>query len=72
MSKQINALAKAKSTVTKKSETELGRGKINDNFLAALVTSKLYKMQVVKAKKGKGSYQRKAKNLRRESYLMAA
>lgn len=52
--------------------TELGRGKINDNFLAALVTSKLYKMQVVKAKKGKGSYQRKAKNVRRESYLIAA
>ncbi|MCI2285170.1 ribosome alternative rescue factor ArfA [Colwellia sp. MSW7] len=55
-----------------KSETEFGRGKIKDNFLAALVTSKLYKMQVVKAKKGKGSYQRKAKNVRRESYLIAA
>ena len=54
------------------SETDLGRGKIKDNFLAALVTSKQYKMQIVKAKKGKGSYQRKAKNLRRESYLMAA
>jgi len=53
-------------------KAELGRGKIKDNFLAALVTSKLYKIQIVKAKKGKGSYQRKAKNLRRESYLMAA
>jgi len=53
-------------------KTESGRGVIKDNFLAALVTSKVYKMQVVKAKKGKGSYQRKAKNLRRESYLMAA
>ena len=52
--------------------TDLGRGKIKDNFLAALVTSKLYKMQVVKAKKGKGSYQRKAKNIRQESYLIAA
>jgi len=52
--------------------SEIGRGAINDNFLAALVTSKQYKMQVVKAKKGKGSYQRKAKNVRRESYLMAA
>ena len=72
MSKNKNTLAKAKSTVTNKSETELGRGKIKGNFLAALVTSKVYKMQVVKAKKGKGSYQRKAKNLRRESYLMAA
>jgi len=52
--------------------TELGRGQIKSNFLAALVTSKVYKMQVVKAKKGKGSYQRKAKNSRGESYLMAA
>ena len=67
MSKQKKSLTKAKI-----SETDLGRGKIKDNFLAALVTSKQYKMQIVKAKKGKGSYQRKAKNLRRESYLMAA
>jgi alternative ribosome-rescue factor len=67
-------MSKQKRSVTKasKAETDLGRGKIKDNFLAALVTSKLYKMQVVKAKKGKGSYQRKAKNLRRESYLIAA
>ena len=67
MSKQKKPLAKASI-----SATDLGRGKIKDNFLAALVTSKLYKVQVVKSKKGKGSYQRKAKNLRRESYLMAA
>ncbi len=67
MSKKKKPLAKANT-----SEADLGRGKIKDNFLAALVTSKLYKMQVVKAKKGKGSYQGKAKNLRRESYLMAA
>ncbi|WP_114326758.1 alternative ribosome rescue factor ArfA [Candidatus Colwellia aromaticivorans] len=67
MSKQKKPLAKAVMGAT-----DLGRGKIKSNFLAALVTSKLYKMQVVKAKKGKGSYQRKAKNLRRESYLMAA
>jgi len=67
-------MSKQKETLAKDSlnKTELGRGKIKDNFLAALVTSKLYKLQVVKAKKGKGSYQRKAKNLRRESYLMAA
>ena len=67
MSKNKKTSAKADVATT-----ELGRGKIKDNFLAALVTSKLYKMQVVKAKKGKGSYQRKAKNVRRESYLMAA
>lgn len=72
MSKKNKPLAKAGTVKVNKSETELGRGQINDNFLAALVTSKVYKMQVVKAKKGKGSYQRKAKNVRRESYLMAA
>lgn len=67
MSKQKNSSAKAVM-----SEADLGRGKIKDNFLAALVTSKLYKMQVVQAKKGKGSYQRKSKNIRQESYLIAA
>ena len=72
MSKKKKPLANAGTVKVNKSETELGRGQINDNFLAALVTSKVYKMQVVKAKKGKGSYQRKAKNVRRESYLMAA
>ena len=71
MSKQKKPLAKADNKVSN-NETELGRGKITGNFLAALVTSKVYKMQVVKAKKGKGSYQRKAKNVGRESYLMAA
>lgn len=72
MSKQKKPLAKAGTVKVNKSETELGRGQIKGNFLAALVTSKVYKMQVVKAKKGKGSYQRKAKNVRRESYLIAA
>ena len=72
MSRHNKSLAKASTVNVNKSETELGRGKITSNFLAALVTSKVYKMQVVKAKKGKGSYQRKAKNVRGESYLMAA
>ena len=40
--------------------------------MAALVTSKLYKQQVVSAKKGKGSYQRKQKHKGQESYLIAA
>jgi alternative ribosome-rescue factor len=53
-------------------ESEFGRGVIKDNFLAALVTSKLYKQQVVSAKKGKGSYQRKQKHKGQESYLIAA
>jgi len=52
--------------------TELGRGEIKDNFLAALVTSKVYKLQVVKSKKGKGSYQRKDKHKGQEPYLIAA
>ncbi|MBU2870048.1 alternative ribosome rescue factor ArfA [Colwellia sp. E2M01] len=63
---------KSSSTRNQVAKTELGRGQIKGNFLAALVTSKVYKMQVVKAKKGKGSYQRRAKNGRGESYLIAA
>jgi alternative ribosome-rescue factor len=56
----------------KETKTDIGRGAIKGNFLAALVTSKVYKMQIVKAKKGKGSYMRKAKFKKGESYLMAA
>ncbi|WP_286234115.1 alternative ribosome rescue factor ArfA [Thalassotalea sediminis] len=48
------------------------RGEIKANYLAALVTSKAFKTQVVKAKKGKGSFKRKAKHQGREPYLMAA
>lgn len=64
---------KPNSSATNISTTDIGRGQIKDNFLAALVTSKAYKMQIVKAKKGKGSYQRKAKySSKGESYLIAA
>ena len=52
--------------------TEMGRGTIHGNFLAAIVTSRVYRSQVVKAKKGKGAYLRKEKHRGRESYLMAA
>jgi alternative ribosome-rescue factor len=52
--------------------TDLGRGKIKDNFFAALVTSKVYKLQVVKAKKGKGSFKRNDKHQGKEPYLIAA
>lgn len=51
---------------------DAGRGKIRHNHLAALVTSKLYKQQVVTAGKGKGAYKRKEKHKGRESYLIAA
>lgn len=37
------------------------RGKIKDNALKALVTSPLFRTRTEKSKKGKGSYNRKAK-----------
>ncbi|MEJ2764793.1 ribosome alternative rescue factor ArfA [Photobacterium sp. MCCC 1A19761] len=52
--------------------TELGRGTIQDNALKAAVTSTLFRTRVEKAKKGKGSFQRKAKHAGRESYSIAA
>ena len=62
-----------KSTSSKKAiASDLGRGEIKDNFLAALVTSKVYKLQVVKAKKGKGSFRRNNKHQGKEPYLIAA
>ena len=39
-----------------------GRGVIQDNHLKALVTSTLFQGRVEPSKKGKGSYQRKAKH----------
>ncbi|BDH44364.1 hypothetical protein TUM12370_04080 [Salmonella enterica subsp. enterica serovar Choleraesuis] len=38
------------------------RGKITDNALQALLHDPLFKQRVEKNRKGKGSYQRKAKN----------
>jgi len=52
-------------------KTEIGRGTINHNALSALVTSKVFKIRVEKAKKGKGSFQRKAKYTSKESYQIA-
>ncbi|WP_415901168.1 alternative ribosome rescue factor ArfA [Neptuniibacter sp. QD29_5] len=63
---------KTKTTVSSIHEVDTGRGKIKQNHLAALVTSKVFKSQVVKAKKGKGTYKRKDKHKGRESYLIAA
>ena len=42
-----------------------GRGVIQDNHLKALVTSPLCQARVEPSKKGKGSYQRKAKHGKR-------
>lgn len=39
-----------------------GRGDIRDNAIKALVTSELFRQRVEKPKKGKGSYNRKARN----------
>ncbi|KXU80200.1 alternative ribosome-rescue factor A [Aeromonas enteropelogenes] len=41
------------------------RGIIQDNHLKALVTSPLFQARVEPSKKGKGSYQRKAKHGKR-------
>ena len=63
-----------KITVTKRCCTEseqaveLGRGKIRDNALKALVTSKFYQSKVEVPKKGKGSFKRKTKHKGREPY----
>ncbi len=51
---------------------EFGRGQINDNMLKAVVTSKLFQTQIVKAKKGKGSFSRKMKHKGKEPYSKAA
>jgi len=59
----------AKSSVH---QVDIGKGKIKKNHLAALVTSKVFRSQVVSAKKGKGTYKRKDKHKGRESYLIAA
>lgn len=63
---------KNSKALKKSAKSDLGRGEIKDNFLAALVTSKVYKLQIVKAKKGKGSFKRKNKHQGREPYLIAA
>ncbi len=63
---------KVKKHQQKQAGWELGRGVIKDNFLAAVVTSKLFKQQIITAKKGKGSFQRTQKHKGQESYLMTA
>ena len=62
--------SKAKTIVNNAVDT--GRGVIKHNALAAMVTSKLFKPQVVKAKKGKGSFKRNNKHSGQESYLISA
>jgi alternative ribosome-rescue factor len=53
-------------------QVDLARGAINHSALGALVTSKIFHMRVVKAKKGKGSFNRKVKHSNKECYQIAA
>lgn len=53
-------------------ELEVGRGQIKDNALKAVVTSKLFRARVEKAKKGKGSFRRNMKHKGKEPYSKAA
>lgn len=53
-------------------QLDVGRGQIRDNALKAMVTSKLYRARVEKAKKGKGSFKRNMKHKGKEPYSKAA
>lgn len=72
MAKQKKKLKVATPEVEQKKQVDLARGTINHCALAALVTSKIFCMRVVKAKKGKGSFKRKAKHSGKECYQIAA
>lgn len=61
-----------KSDKTESYDCEFERGAIKDNALKAIVTSKVFRTRVEKAKKGKGSYTRKGKHRGKEPYSKAA
>lgn len=69
--KKMAKMPKQKLETVQK-QADLARGTINHSALAALVTSKIFCMRVVKAKKGKGSFNRKAKHSGKECYQIAA
>lgn len=73
MTKQ-NKMAKTPALPPKQEQkqVDLARGRINHSALGALVTSKVFCMRVVQAKKGKGSFNRKAKHSGKECYQIAA
>lgn len=60
------------TTVENKVQLDVGRGEIKDNALKAVVTSKLFKLRLEKAKKGKGSFSRKMKHKGKEPYSKVA
>ncbi len=72
MGKKQCHLTPVESHQAQRNDVETGRGKINDNALKALVTSPLFKTKVEKARKGKGSFQRKTKHRGKEPYSKAA
>lgn len=69
-SKTIDRVNLAQTSTQK--QTDIGRGTINHSALGALVTSKVFNMRVEKAKKGKGSFKRKAKHSGKKCYQIAA
>jgi alternative ribosome-rescue factor len=71
MAKHNKNEAKSSANNTQK-QIELGRGTINHSALGALVTSKIFSMRVEKAKKGKGSFNRKDKHAGKECYQKVA
>ena len=63
---------KATTLNTAQKQTDIARGTINHSAMGALVTSKVFAMRVVKPKKGKGAFSRKAKHSGKECYQIAA
>lgn len=53
---------KQKSAVENETVYEHTRGMIKDNAVMALLHDKLFRQRIEKKRKGKGSYQRKAKH----------
>lgn len=47
------------------SSIQHGRGQVNNSAMAALVTSRVFRSKTERPKKGKGSFQRKAKHAAR-------
>ena len=57
---------------TQQVDLEVGRGEIHDNALKAIVTSRLFKTRTERAKKGRGSFNRKMKHKGKEPYSKEA
>jgi len=56
----MTELSMSNTSKTPAADYQHQRGEIKDNKLKAVLTSPLFRTRVVKAKKGKGSYNRKA------------